>query len=291
MKTVSVIIPTVGRRSLRAAVKSIVDQVDCRATPIVVLDKPEKHQEVEHLLDGLSYELYVTSSIGAAGARNIGLDAARSDFVGYLDDDDLWLPEKAALQIRAIQNSWDPSHTVSVVESIFVREDGNIGSTKPRIFDPGRQTLAEHLVERRSFRYGSVVFNTPSLLGPRPLMQSIQWDEKLPKHEDWDLIVRLGSIPNLHWEIINQPLVEVYQGSADSLSALSDWQHGKKWLQLHDKELSGRARADFVCIHMLQHAVRERSTIGVSQSLKDFRWSLPHVPAIVRCIAGIILRR
>ncbi len=49
-------------------------------------------------------KLHVLShNIGAAAARNYGLDISRGRFITYLDSDDLWCPEKLARQVAYMQ--------------------------------------------------------------------------------------------------------------------------------------------------------------------------------------------
>jgi len=42
---------------------------------------------------------------GASGARNTGFFASKGERVGFLDDDEEWLPEKIEMQVRMFRDS------------------------------------------------------------------------------------------------------------------------------------------------------------------------------------------
>lgn len=46
-----------------------------------------------------------TASRGVAAARNAGISAARFEWLAFLDDDDLWAPEKLSVQIEAAEDA------------------------------------------------------------------------------------------------------------------------------------------------------------------------------------------
>ncbi|MFA5607434.1 MAG: glycosyltransferase family 2 protein [Leucobacter sp.] len=291
MDKVSVIVPTIGRDSLRAAVESVVAQEDCEPEAVVILDHPEKEDEIHSLLMGLPYVFATSQRHGAPAARNLGLQLASGDFIGYLDDDDLWMPDKARKQLASIKSSPNPLTTFSVVASEFIDSRGRSRKSAPRHFDPLRESFPNFLVSRRRLRYGSVLFNTPSLLGPQSLMREITWDISLKKHQDWDLLIRLFEVENVEFVTVNEPLVQVNQGSVGSISKRNNWQESAQWLEKHDERISGRARNDFILQHILLHAIRRKSREGVIASWEAKSLKPPHLAALGRLIAGLGLNR
>jgi teichuronic acid biosynthesis glycosyltransferase TuaG len=53
--------------------------------------------------DGRLRVLATGARAGAAGARNLGIRAARGRFIAFLDADDTWLPDKLALQLPVLR--------------------------------------------------------------------------------------------------------------------------------------------------------------------------------------------
>lgn len=55
-------------------------------------------------------------NLGAAAARNRGVELAQGDLLAFLDADDLWLPDKLAQQLAAWQNDPPPDMVFGQVE-------------------------------------------------------------------------------------------------------------------------------------------------------------------------------
>lgn len=96
---VSVIIPVYnGARYLRAALESVFAQT-YRPFEVIVVDDGSVDDSgvIAQSFPDLRY--IHQANQGVAAARNNGLDAARGEFFAFLDQDDLWTPEKLKLQI------------------------------------------------------------------------------------------------------------------------------------------------------------------------------------------------
>lgn len=99
---VSVVIPTArGGSYLREAVGSVLGQSFGDFELILVVDGSDV--DVSHVedLDGRIRSIRQPNR-GESVARNVGIRAARSDLVAFLDDDDRMLPERLAAQIAAM---------------------------------------------------------------------------------------------------------------------------------------------------------------------------------------------
>ena len=101
---VSVIIPVFnGERYLAEAIESALAQT-YRPIEIVVVDDGSTDGTAEAVKPFIPPVRYVHQPNGGTGAaRNRGIEEARGDFFAFLDADDLWQPEKLALQMAAFE--------------------------------------------------------------------------------------------------------------------------------------------------------------------------------------------
>ncbi len=110
--SVAVIITTYRRSDLIVrAISSVLEQTgDFELEVIVVDDNGEESgyaaqtkERVESISDARLTYLALEENRGACEARNIGVAYSKSEFIFFLDDDDLFLPGKIAQQINFLQ--------------------------------------------------------------------------------------------------------------------------------------------------------------------------------------------
>ncbi len=110
---VSVIIPTYNRFNyLLNAINSVKSQTYPNVEIIVVNDCSTQSEYYSHKFEGvivinLSPNSKERFGFACAGGyqRNFGIKNASGEYIAFLDDDDIWLPNKLELQIKAMQDS------------------------------------------------------------------------------------------------------------------------------------------------------------------------------------------
>lgn len=119
---VSVIIPVYnGARYLRAALDSVFAQT-YRPLEVIVVDDGSSDESGAIAQSFPEVHYIRQENQGVAAARNHGIDAAHGDFYAFLDQDDLWTPEKLKLQIEYLLNNPDLGYTLTQLQ--FFLEPG-----------------------------------------------------------------------------------------------------------------------------------------------------------------------
>lgn len=287
--TVDVVIPTIGRPSLVRAVRSVADQsVDCRA--IVVLDRPDQIQHVRGMLAPYPHKLIVTEGGSrAANARNLGLEAAAAPVIGFLDDDDWWEPRR----VERLAAHWEkfPGDFLMASRFSFGVSDDRVRvvpSSAPPFSAPAvtRITeLSDYLVMRSELRFGKNALQTSSLMMSTSLAQRVRWDPSLPKHQDWDFILRAAahSDVSLLWD--NKADCHVLKDSPESISKSMNWRASLMWLNKHQASLSPKGKSDFAWVHILRAALAARSPEGLREFVR-LKPLFPHPAAVVVGLEG-----
>ncbi len=120
---VSCIVPVFnGAAYLRAALDSIFAQTH-RPLDVVVVDDGST-DETPDLVAAYPQPLRSIrqANAGPSTARNRGLHEARGAFIAFLDADDLWHPDKLALQIALLESRPDVAACVTLIQNFWEQE-------------------------------------------------------------------------------------------------------------------------------------------------------------------------
>lgn len=285
---VTVVVPTIGRPELSRCIESVLGQTVDDIELVVVVDRSSKFDEIEKQLAGTAAKVMLAIGSGGSAARNTGVQAASGRFVAFLDDDDTWEPRKLEHQLDALARSVRPQMTIICGLSNFVDAKGRtrVGNAPEPLHE--LENVANYLVERRRLKFGSTYLQTCSLFASRELLLSVPWDEELLKHQDWDLFTRLLTKDGITLRQLDYRDLNVFQGSGSSVSKRPHWRSSSLWLAKHSASVTGRARADFVFVHIIWAALYTRDWRGLRAGLAELPSSPPHFAAIVRGVFGII---
>jgi len=199
MATVSVIIPAYNRADvIGRAIKSMLNQIYQNFEIIIVDDgsTDEVEKVVESFQDDRIKYIKLGKNQGAANARNIGVQAARSEYIAFLDSDDEWLPHKLEVQMK-IFDGLDPQYGVVYSGGWIIQGNAKryipYRSQKPRSGDIRRVILRTGLVCTSSAIVRKKCFEKVGLFDTR--MQCI---------EDWELWILIAK--DYYFYYIEQPL-------------------------------------------------------------------------------------
>lgn len=150
---ISCIVPVFnGERYLRETLDSIFAQT-YRRLEIIVADDGSTDRTAE-IVAGYSERVrYLKqANAGASAARNLGLRAARGDFVAFLDADDLWHAEKLQRQMARFETRPELEVSVTLVQNFRVAEPVQHGARScDRVFSkPLPGYVAQTILARRS---------------------------------------------------------------------------------------------------------------------------------------------
>jgi glycosyltransferase involved in cell wall biosynthesis len=104
---VSVVIPTHNRNSLLVrAVKSVLAQIYSPCEVIVVDDCGNAELILQDFGDRVHY-IRIPQTPYPAESRNAGMKNAHGKYIAFLDDDDIWFPEKLSRQVEVLEENPD----------------------------------------------------------------------------------------------------------------------------------------------------------------------------------------
>jgi glycosyltransferase involved in cell wall biosynthesis len=255
---VTAVIPTRNRPELlKRAIASVFAQTCDQIEIIVVVDGPDEttRAALSAMADKRLRFIALRKSVGGSDARNIGVQSAQSDWIGFLDDDDEWLPSKIEKQLALASQASDP---YPVISAQLIAKSPYGDFVWPRRFPKESEPLSEYLFNRKSFFRGEGQLQTSMLLTRRSLMELVPFTCGLRKHQDIDWYLRVSQVPGAQFHFVPEPLVHVYfEESRESITSRPDWQFSLNWLRANRGRMTPRAYAGFVSTHLAPEASLE----------------------------------
>jgi glycosyltransferase involved in cell wall biosynthesis len=284
--SVGVVIPTRGDRpeSLRAALLAALTQDYSGEVHIVIVaDGGDPHAIAEQVADvvaatrGNVRVLPNALTPGLAGARNTGIGALATELVAFCDDDDLWLPEKLAVQVAALGADPAAEFASCAIEVAY-------GSRRiPRLAGRDRVTRADLLRSRMVMVHSSTF-----------LFRGYRVDESAPRgqNEDWDLALRAAKRrPIVH---VDRPLVRVRWAGSHYADRWADRIAGLEWMLSRHPDLTDDQRGAARIYGQLafHHAALGRRKAAGRWARKAFgaRAGEPRVPLALAVALGLPAR-
>ncbi len=169
---VTCIIPSKNRPQLvTRAVTSALNQTH-KSMEVIVIDDSTDAKTQKALCESGTPIRYIKNEIskGAPYSRNVGLHEAKGEIVTFLDDDDVWMPNKIECQLKLIKNSPIVGCNYTTI----------INGKKYYVKSPETVTFKNML-------YNNYLGSTSFVMLDRTVIKDCYFDETLEAGQDWDM--------------------------------------------------------------------------------------------------------
>jgi glycosyltransferase involved in cell wall biosynthesis len=203
---VSVITPTFNRAHiLPRAVKSMLQQTHSNFELIIIDDcsSDNTREVIEELMqsDKRIHFIQLDRNQGASAARNMGLNAAKGDYITFIDSDDEYDSRKIERQLTKFLESTD--------EQLGVVTCGRKDFRKGVAYNEWVPTINTNVLSNL-FNDKRMGAGTPFLMVTKDVLQSgVRFDTNINVVEDFDFVVQ-SLMNGFTFDVMSEPLVYVH---------------------------------------------------------------------------------
>lgn len=293
---VSVVIPVHNPGSYLAAALDSVRQQSFKDYEVIVVDDGSTEDIASVCEQFTDVRVIKQQRSGPSAARNTGIINSSSEFIAFLDQDDLWQSTKLERQIQAINH--DPSIGVCHTNLACVNQLGQqIGSFSVDRTYSGKDFVVHSLTEpvRKSYPSSGILTCSAVLIRRTVLAVTGLFDPDLPVCADTDLWLKIG----MHYNFAFVTSCETFYRLHDRNLSTTDFAEQDIW-KLHDryhkyKKQSGDGRAALIVDKIIAEAPTHsaaRKFDACRRSLKERNWSafICDLCAAARCDVVFVLR-
>lgn len=208
LETVSVVIPTLNRcLLLKRAIDSVLNQ-SVSPNEVIVIDNGSSDETINMISTNYPDIIFLTEEkIGVSASRNQGIKKSNSEWVAFLDSDDVWEPFKLEKQLT-FNNRFKTNFRFIHTNETWIRNGKFLNQMKKHEKSGGdlfKNCLKLCCISPSSSMIKKEVFKDYGF-----------FDEELQVCEDYDMWVRITAKENVGY--LSEPLVIKYGGHADQLS-------------------------------------------------------------------------
>lgn len=255
---VSAVIPTRNRTQLVSrAVQSALRQTYTNVEVIVVIDGPDPAtaEVLNTIKEPRLRIIALQENVGVSEARNIGVQEAKGEWIGFLDDDDEWLPERVMKQV-ALLSSVNPD--TNFIAGRSREEKSGINRARPPRFPGPQEDWSEYIYCHYNFLLTCSWLIRKTLMLELPLAKGVSHSEDVI----WLLQARTANLIIPAWV---DDVVAVYHNEnhgGTRLSRNADWESSYQWaIASRDKLLTKKAFSYCLARVCLPRALRTERPI------------------------------
>jgi glycosyltransferase involved in cell wall biosynthesis len=254
---VSVVVPVKNRENTIArAINSIITQCGNFSLEIIIVDDASIDNTIKEIIPFIenSSDIFLLKnekSLGGAVCRNLGAKKASGDFIAFLDSDDEWkenhLNEKLNLLKQCDAKGCCGSFNIvkgQRIQPIILPEYSN------------SNVIDYIFIKGGDMRTSTFIFEKDALL-------DILFDDKLDKHQDWDLMFRFADKYKLVLD--TNITVNIYVDISNRMSNSNNYAASDYFLNKHIASFSKQSLFNFklrLCVNTLKFE-------GLSQNYKN----------------------
>ncbi len=218
---VSVVIPSYNREKLiTRSIASVLNQT-WQAFEIIVVDDAstdDTARVVAGINDSRIRYIRLEENKGAGGARNVGVDAAKYDYIAFQDSDDEWLPTKLEKQMEKM---FEQGADYGMV---YCRFGGKKRGSEERFIFPPYQNFPKEVLSgemlQRLLRQNMI--GTPVMLLKKACFDAVGgFDERMRCLEDYEFALRFAARYRIGF--VDECLLEVHKEENSVGTKVGPW--------------------------------------------------------------------